>query len=379
MIYLDNAATTRLYDECLEDYRRYGCERFFNPSALYGAALGCANSVKQARAAIARTLGADADELYFTASGSESDNIALFCSVRPKRGKIIIGNCEHSAVYQSAKELSARGYEVVFAPCDRYGRCDADALERLLDDSVVLVSVMHVCNETGAINDIAAIAAMTREKSPYALVHSDGVQTYCKIPVSVKALDVDLYSISAHKIHGPKGIGALYCRRGLHLKSFVFGGGQEGNVRSATENTASIAAFARAAERSFDALAQNASKTRSLRDALITELIALSDVQINTDPMHAAPHIVNFALKDARGEVVVHCMEDSGILIGTGSACSSHKGGKRIARALGFADTSYADGILRVSFCEENEKDDVTAFVAALKKIKAQLSAYQKI
>lgn len=379
MIYLDNAATSTMYEACLEDYRTYGCESFYNPSALYGAALGCANVVKQARETIANTLAVRGEEIVFTASGSESDNIAMLCSIRPKRGKIVVGSTEHSAVYQCAQELSARGYEVIYAPCDQYGRTEIRSLEALLDEDVVLVSIMHVCNETGALNDLAAITAAVREKAPYALIHSDGVQAYGKINVSLPSLGVDLYSISAHKIHGPKGIGALYCRSGLYLKPFVLGGGQENNVRSATENVASIAAFARAARIAVDGLNENALKLRALQTRALEKLNDIAEIRIDTDPDHSAPHIVRFAVPHIRGEVAVHCLEQEGILVGTGSACSSRKSGQRIPRALGYGNTPYAEGILRISFSENNTIEDVEIFARTLKSVIAQLERYQRV
>ena len=178
MIYLDNAATTRMYDECAQIADKYNRELYFNPSARYRLALKAEEAVKKARAVIAAKLGADEGEIYFTASGSEADNIALLCSLRRKSGRVIVGAAEHSAVYQCACELERRGYEVVFAPVTRCGAVDVAAFSALLTADTVLVSVMHVCNETGAVNDLKAITSLVRKKSPRALVHSDGVQAF---------------------------------------------------------------------------------------------------------------------------------------------------------------------------------------------------------
>ena len=377
MIYLDNAATTALDEKCLDIIREYNVERFYNPSALYRKAMESANAIKQARNSIAKSLGVKGEEIIFTASGSEADNIALLCSVRAKSGKVIIGSSEHSAVYNTALELKVRGYDVVFAPCDKFGRTDVGELEKLIDNTVVLISVMHVCNETGALNDLSAISKIIKAKAPRAIFHSDGVQAYGKIPVNLKSLGVDLYSISGHKIHAPKGIGALYCRSGLYLRTFVFGGGQENNVRSATENLPSIVAFGYLAEKILPSLTDNYKKTKELRDYLYQKLTDnFENVKINTDLQHSSPYVFSFALNSARGEVLVHCLEDRGIIVGTGSACNSQKSTKRIPAALGI-EGDYAQGMLRVSFNENNTKDDIDAFIDALAQSLKELIKYQ--
>ena len=377
MIYLDNAATTALDEKCLDIIREYNVERFYNPSALYRKAMESANAIKQARNSIAKSLGVKGEEIIFTASGSEADNIALLCSVRAKSGKVIIGSSEHSAVYNTALELKVRGYDVVFAPCDKFGRTDVGKLEKLIDNTVVLISVMHVCNETGALNDLSAISKIIKAKAPRAIFHSDGVQAYGKIPVNLKSLGVDLYSIRGHKIHAPKGIGALYCRSGLYLRTFVFGGGQENNVRSATENLPSIVAFGYLAEKILPSLTDNYKKTKELRDYLYQKLTDnFENVKINTDLQHSSPYVFSFALNSARGEVLVHCLEDRGIIVGTGSACNSQKSTKRIPAALGI-EGDYAQGMLRVSFNENNTKDDIDAFIDALAQSLEELIKYQ--
>ena len=377
MIYLDNAATTALDEKCLDIIREYNVERFYNPSALYRKAMESANAIKQARNSIAKSLGVKGEEIIFTASGSEADNIALLCSVRAKSGKVIIGSSEHSAVYNTALELKVRGYDVVFAPCDKFGRTDVGELEKLIDNTVVLISIMHVCNETGALNDLSAISKIIKAKAPRAIFHSDGVQAYGKITVNLKSLGVDLYSISGHKIHAPKGIGALYCRSGLYLRTFVFGGGQENNVRSATENLPSIVAFGYLAEKILPSLTDNYKKTKELRDYLYQKLTDnFENVKINTDLQHSSPYVFSFALNSARGEVLVHCLEDRGIIVGTGSACNSQKSTKRIPAALGI-EGDYAQGMLRVSFNEKNTKDDIDEFIDALAQSLEELIKYQ--
>lgn len=377
MIYLDNAATTQLDAECMDVIRQYNLECFYNPSALYRKAMENGNALKKARGVIAKSLGAGSQEIIFTSSGSEADNIAMLCSLRAKTGRVIVGASEHSAVYNTALELKVRGYDVEFVACDSYGRTDLNKLKDLLDEKVVLVSIMHVCNETGALNDLAAISKIIKEKSPRAIFHSDGVQAYGKIDVNVKALGVDLYSVSAHKVHAPKGVGALYCRSGLFLKTFVFGGGQEGGVRSATENLSGIMAFADVVERNFKDIKGNFNKVQEVRAYLKEQLQDKFDnIKINTDMENSSPYIFSFALNSARGEVLVHCLEDKGVIIGTGSACNSQKSTKRIPQALGISN-SYAQGMLRVSFNEKNTKEEVDVFINALAESLQELIKYQ--
>ena len=378
MIYLDNAATTRLDDACWDALKKYNSQEFYNPSALYRKAMENSKAIKRARGVIAKSLGAKSEEIIFTASGSEADNIALLCSLRSKSGKVLVGSSEHSAVYNCALELKVRGYEVEFVPCDRYGRTDMSKLEDLLDEKVALVSIMHVCNETGALNDLARISKLIKSKSPRAIFHSDGVQAYGKIFVDVKALGVDLYSVSGHKVHAPKGIGALYCRSGLYLKTFVYGGGQENGVRSATENVPAIMAFCDVVEKNLENIRTNYKSISELRSYLKSQLENNFDnIKINTDCQNSSPYVFSFALNSARGEVMVHCLEDKGIIIGTGSACNSQKSTRRIPQALGILD-DYAQGMLRVSFNENNTKSDVDALIKALGESLEELIKYQK-
>ncbi|MGN0771727.1 MAG: cysteine desulfurase family protein [Christensenellales bacterium] len=378
MIYLDNAATTKMDERCADIIKKYGEELFYNPSALYSKSLLVANDVKSVRTKIARSLGADSAEIIFTASGSEADNLAMLCSIKSKKGKVIVSSVEHSAVYACANELATKGYDVCFAPVDRFGRVIISQLEQMLDDSVVLVSVMHVCNETGALNDLKSIVQLVRSKSPRALVHSDGVQAYGKVAINVKNLGVDMYSASAHKIHGPKGLGFLYVRKGLTLRPIIFGGGQEGGVRSATENVASIMAFGEIVEINAGKIAQKYNAFKVLQKYTVEKIkVNIPDCIINTDTDNSAGNIVSIALENMRGEVVVHCMEDMGVIVGTGSACSAGKGSKRIPQALGMSD-KYSGGVIRLSFDETTTTYDIDVCVDGLVKVIDRLKEYQR-
>ena len=378
MIYMDNAATTRVYGECSDIIRHYNEELYYNPSALYGMAAKAANAVEEAREKMARCMGCESGEVLFTASGSEADNIALTCSLRRKSGEIVISAVEHAAVYNTAKELESRGYKLVVIPTDRHGRADISALERAINNDTRLVSIMHVSNDTGALNDIAKISEITRRLAPAAIIHSDGVQALGKVYVDVKSLGVDLYSISGHKVHAPKGVGALYVSKKVHLSPFVYGGGQERGVRSATENVAGICAFAHAASVKCGQLSGIGVEIRAMRDALARGISgSVSDVIINTDIDMSAPHILSIAVAGVRGEVLAHCLEDRGIIAGTGSACSARKADRRIASALSLEE-KYAGGILRLSLSQFNSLQEVDIVAKAIGEEIEKLRRYIK-
>lgn len=366
MIYLDNAATTQMFEECAAVLEKYDRELYFNPSARYSGALAAQEAVKDARARVARRLGADASEIYFTASGSEADNMALLCSLRRKSGRVIVSAAEHSAVYKCACELERRGYEVVFAPVTPWGAVDTERFTELLTPDTVLVSVMHVSNETGAVNDIKTLAAAVKKRCPKALFHSDGVQAFCKEEINVHAAGIDMYSLSGHKIHAPKGVGALYVKKGVHLSPFVLGGGQEGGVRSATENVAGICALALACELAGErmrAAAPRLAKERAEAEEYLQKNI--DDLVILSRRGACLDGFLTLAVKGVRGEVLVHMLDDEGIFVGTGSACSSHSADKRIAAALGVPD-EYADGMLRLTCGDMNAEGDLLAACRAL-------------
>ncbi|MEG1663521.1 MAG: aminotransferase class V-fold PLP-dependent enzyme, partial [Clostridia bacterium] len=274
MIYLDNAATTKTYIESAEIAAKYSVDKFFNPSALYGEAVGVFKDIKQARETLKQALRIGDGELYFVSGGSEADNTALFSTRKPKGSKIVVSVGEHDAIIQSANQLKEQGYNVVFAPINKDGSVNEQEFINLLDDTVSLVSIMHVSNETGAINDIKKLVKLTRKYAPNAVFHSDGVQAFCKINVNLRSLDVDLYSISGHKIHAPKGIGALYVKNGISIKPFVFGGGQEKGMRSGTENTPVIMAFEDAVKRNIATFDEKYSKKAQYVEQLRNRLVA---------------------------------------------------------------------------------------------------------
>ena len=376
MIYLDNAATTAMYPECLDSFKKYGVEKFFNPSAVYAPSVEVSRVLKEARREILSALHAPDGTVVFTASGSEADNLALFGSKKPKGGKIVTTAGEHSAVINSAAELSARGYEVVYAPLHPDGKVNLEELEKLLDESVCLVSVMHVNNETGAVNDLKAVSKLVRRLSPSAIFHSDGVQGFLNVETNLKDMDVDLYSMSAHKIHGPKGVGALYMKKGIRVSPIVFGGGQEYGIRSATENVPGIDAFRVAVEIGRKNFAAGVEHKKQILSYLREEIGKMDDVILVSNP--DSPHVLTVTFKDVRGEVLMHALESHGIFVGIGSACSSKKGVSRFKDLLGL-DKGYEEGIVRISVSENTSHADAEALVEALSVEVPKLRKYKRI
>lgn len=377
MIYLDNAATTRTYAAANKILYDAGDGFYYNASALYAPAAEADRKLKAARTAILKSLKAGDGELYFTSGGTESDNTALFCTKKARGSRIIVSAGEHDAVVNPAAALKEQGFDVVYAPVRSDGSVDADEFAKLLTPDVSLVSVMHVSNETGAVNDIGSLVRLTRKYAPRAVFHSDGVQAFCKIPVNLRALDVDLYTVSGHKIHAPKGIGGLYIKKGVSVKPFILGGGQEKGFRSGTENTPMIWAFESAVSQNMADFDKNYSKKRSYIEKLCSGLVsALPDTVVLTDLRTSAPHILTVAFAGVRGEVLLHTLEKSGILVGIGSACSSHRESK-FKYLLGLDDT-HRDGIVRFSVSEFNEDSEIEYVVEKVAEAADMLREYAR-
>lgn len=378
LIYLDNAATTRAYSEVAKAMCKYSEEEYFNPSALYSHSVEISAEIKRCRDCIKSALRAPDGELYFLSGGSEADNTALFCTRKQKNSRVIIGEGEHDAVIKSALELKAQGFDVVFAPIDKNGAVNLSEFEKLLTPNVSLVSIMHVSNETGAINDIATLCRMTKKIAPNAVFHSDGVQAFGKIKVNLRALGVDLYSVSAHKIHGAKGIGGLFVKKGVSIKPLIFGGGQEKGFRSGTENVAAIIGFAGAVSINQANFAENYSKKSQYIEYLRKMLQEnVPDVCFVSDADNSVPNILTVAFCDVRGEVLLHSLEKHGILVGIGSACSSHHE-SRFKSLLGL-DERHRDGIVRFSIGDFNDISEVDYVVECICKELETLKKYTRI
>ncbi|MBO4380649.1 MAG: cysteine desulfurase [Clostridia bacterium] len=378
LIYLDNAATTPCYEEVAELIKNESVEGYFNPSALYKPSVDNAVKLKGARDTIKSALHAPDGELYFTSGGSEADNTALFCTRKPKNSRIIVGLGEHDAIINSANELKKQGYDVVFAPINTDGSINLAEFKALLDENVSLVSIMHVSNETGAVNDIEKLVSLTRKLAPNAVFHSDGVQAFEKIKVNLRALDVDLYTISAHKIHGPKGVGALFVKKGVSIKPLIYGGGQEKGFRAGTENLPAILGFERAVEINENNFDKNYSKKLDFKEYLVAKLRAeINDVDVISPAENCSPNILTVAFPNVRGEVLLHAIEEDGILVGIGSACSSHHE-SRFKSLLGL-DEIHRDGIIRFSTSEFSDINDVDFVVKSIKSHLQVLQNYKRV
>ena len=366
MIYFDNAATTKPDEECLKAAEKYLYSEFYNPSALYKGGYGLQREIVQSRNNIL-SLIADREnfDLIFTSCGSEADNQAIFCGGR--RGNIVTTAGEHSAVYSAVNELKQRGMEVRFAKIGVDGSVDTEDLLRLIDERTSLVSVIHVNNETGAINDIVKIAKLVKAKNRYCLFHSDGVQAFGKIAFKLSK-EIDLYSVSAHKIGGIKGVGALIKRKGLILKPYIYGGGQENGLRSGTENVFGIKNFEYAALKKFKKIKENYSKAHSLK-RLIIDNLDRSHFKIISGEF-SSPYILSISAEGLRGETLLHEADDTGLIIGTGSACSSNEK-KRFSRTIIACrlGEKIAVGVLRLSFSSENSEDEALKAVKILNEI----------
>lgn len=372
MVYLDNSATTKPCDAAVKATVQMMTENFGNASSLHGAGVQAMKVLMDARRTIAEELGCDSTEIYFTSGGTEANNLAVFGAAKAgkhKGDRIVTTAVEHESVLEPCKELEKAGFEVIRLKPDTFGRITAEQIAGAINDKTVLVSVMHVNNETGAVFPVETIRAAIRRKHAPALLHMDCVQSFGKLPVRAKKLDADLLTVTAHKIHGPKGVGALYIKKGVHIPPRTFGGEQESRMRPGTESTPLIAAFA-AAVKALPGKKEAEKQMRALNDAARRGMEALG-MQINNAP-DALPYIVNAALEGIRSQTLIQFLSSRGVCVSSGSACAK---GRRshVLQAMGLADERI-DSSIRVSFSRDNTLDDVTALCTALQEAKAQLA-----
>ncbi len=371
--YLDNAATTRVSPGAVEAAVAAMKDNFGNPSSRHEAGKRAEQLVKNSREVIARALGADSGEVFFTSCGTESDNWAIRGAVEANKrvGKHIITTAiEHDAVLAPCRALEQQGYEVTYLQPDRQGNITAAQVADALREDTALVSVMLVNNELGTILPVAEIAKVLKERKSKALLHCDAVQGFLKEPFTVKELGVDLLSISGHKVHAPKGIGALYIRKGVRLAAHLLGGGQESGLRSGTEPTAQMAAFSAAVEEGMANFAAEQAHLRMLKDYTLERLNALLPNAKRVGEGQA-PHVLAITLPGYKSEVVVRFLSDRGVYVSSGSAC--HKGKPSHVFAALKLDKKQLDGVLRVSFSGDNTKEDVDALMDGLVQAGQQL------
>ena len=368
MIYLDNSATTKPCKEAVEAVMDAMTENWANPSALYHFGMEGAKQMRSARAKVAAAMGAEPDRVFFTSGGTEADNWAVFSAVKRmgKRGKHLITTVvEHPAVLNCFKELETQGFEVTYLQPDSLGVVSLDALKAALRKDTVFVSIMMVNNESGAVMPIAQMAKLTHRVCPDAIFHTDAVQGFLKVPFQAKTLGADLISVSSHKVHGPKGAGALYISP--RLKSFparAMGGGQESGLRSGTEATPAIFGFAAACEAGKATLKEDIAKETELLNGLIEKLCKLDGVVING--AHQAPHILNLSIPGIPTQNSINILQDAGICVSAGSACAKgHRSPVMVAMGLA---PEVIDGSFRVSICKDTTQEELDKLVEVIEK-----------
>lgn len=366
-IYLDNAATTRVCAEAADIAYKVMTKCYGNPSSTHTKGREAKTYLDTARSQIANTLGCSPSEIYFTSCGSESDVWAITKGAESaqRRGKHIISSAvEHDAVRKTLEDLAFRDFEVTFLAPEKDGSVSVSAVEAALREDTVLVTLMMVNNETGAVTDIAGIAKMLKAKGSKALLHTDAVQGFMKVPFSAKKLGADMISISGHKIHAPKGIGALYIKTGVKIKPLIRGGAQENGMRAGTEAMPQIAAFGKAAETAYVGMKENCEKMAALRTLAIDTLCSqLPEVQIIGG---GAPHILSVSLPGWRSEVLMNFLEAEGIYVSRSSACK--KGGRSHVLEAMQLPAQVIDGAIRISFSRYSSEEDVRALCSALKR-----------
>lgn len=383
MIYLDNSATTRPFDCVIETMSESMRSTWFNPSAAYKPAVDVDRQMRRCRQVIARQLGAQEDEVIFTSGGTESDNLAILGFAQTLHGKanFLVSAIEHPAVSDTIRRAEKLGVEIREMPIDSRGIVDLDAAKALMDENTALLSCMQVSNETGAIQPIEALSRMVKERNPKACVHVDGVQGFMRVPMHMGKMGVDMYALSGHKIHGPKGVGALVVRKGVRLVPQTTGGGQEKNLRSGTYNAPAILGLGNAVEemaaRQADVARLGEMKARLL-ELMEKDIPGLRVNGPRPGEKDSAPHILSVSFDGVRGEVMRNALEGADVLVSTGSACASHKQKvSQTLRAMGLSG-EMADGTIRVSLGLDNTMEEMDMTAAHMAKMAALLAKYRR-
>lgn len=375
MIYLDNSATTRPFDAVTALMADIQDNNFGNPSSLHRAGILAERVMKTAREQVLSALGTNDGNFIFTAGGTEANNLAILGTMlsRIRRTpQIITTKIEHPSVMETVLYLKSLGADCQLIEVNRNGQVDTEHFTSLISENTDLVSVMSVNNETGAVQDVEALCHITKQKNPHALFHTDAVQAFGKIPLNLSASDVDLLSVSGHKINGPKGVGGLYIRRNVHVKPILHGGGQENGLRSGTQNVPAIAGFGLAAEMTKQAFSQTTAKMHALREKLADGLDKISGCKV-IRVENPAPHVVSFTCPGVKSETLLHTLEMRDIYVSSGSACSSNKPQlSPTLLAMGY-NKKEIEGAIRVSLGHNSTEEDIAALLAAVKEETALL------
>ena len=365
-VYLDNSATTKPYEVVIEKMNDIMRNYYGNPSSSHSFGIKAEKILNESREQIAKTLNCTKEEIIFTSGGSESNNF-IIKGFAKEGGNIVTTPIEHPSVLNTFKELEEQGVEVRILNVAEDGRIKVDELEKVIDKDTLLVSIMHVNNEIGTIQDIKTLGKIIKEKGGRTKLHVDGVQSYGKFNIDVKEFNIDAFSASAHKIHGPRGVGFVYLKKGLVPKPLISGGGQEKSFRSGTENLPAIAGFAEAARVIHQSMDDNFNKVNDLKKYFIDRLKEFKDIKINS-PLEESfsPYILNVSFRGVRGEVLLRALDGEGIYVSTGSACSAKDTkDSHVLKAICLKDTEIK-GAIRFSFSECNTKDEIDYTINAL-------------
>jgi len=373
LIYLDNAASTQIHENVLNSMLPYLKEHYGNPSSMHRYGRLAHKAIEKARKQIASLINAEPSEILLTSGGTESNNTALRgIAMKNTSGQIITSSIEHDAILEPCKKLTQNGFDVDYLPVNQFGMVECSDLQNHISEKTSLVSIMFGNNEVGTIQPIVEIAKICNEhKIPF---HTDAIQAVGKIPIDVKELDIDLLSISSHKLYGPKGIGALYIKNGIDIDPVILGGGQERGLRSGTENVASIVGFGKACEISQNNLNENISKMKKLRDILVEKVLdEIPEVIFNGHPQSRLPNNAHFTFFGVNGEDLIIKLDEYGIAASTGSACSVNtQKASHVLQAMGFSHEQIT-GSLRLTIGIFNDQKEIEQTVDVLKKVVEEL------
>ncbi len=381
-VYLDNSATTKAYESVGDVVRQVMCGDYGNPSSMHKKGVDAEQYIKEAKMSLAKILKVQEKEIFFTSGGTESDNLALIGAAKAnhRAGKhLITSSIEHPAILNTMHYLEEEGFRVTFLPVDQYGRIKLDALKEALCEETILVSIMYVNNEVGSVQPIEEAASIVKAYNKNILFHVDAVQGFGKYRIFPKKTKIDMLSISGHKIHGPKGVGAIYIDEKVKIKPIVFGGEQQKNIRSGTENVPGIAGLSMAAKEIYKDLEKKVAHMRSLKEYFIENVTKIENTTIHgLYDETSAPHIISVGFAGIRSEVLLHALEDKGIYVSSGSACASnHPQISGVLKGIG-AKKEFLDATLRFSLSEFTTKEEIDYTLETLYNLVPMLRKYTR-
>lgn len=381
-IYLDNSATTKCFDEVARLMTKIMCEDYGNPSSMHLKGVEGEKYIREAKEVIARNLKVSEKEIFFTSGGTESDNLAIIGTAMANRRRgnhLITTMIEHPAVLQTMQYLESIGFKVTYLPVDEFGKIHLEDLERAITKETILVSIMHTNNEIGSLQPVFEAGVIIKRKNPNTLFHVDAVQGYGKFKILPKKMNIDLLSVSGHKIHGPKGIGFLYVGEKVKIQPIIFGGGQQKGMRSGTENVPAIAGLSKAIELVYASLDEDVARMYQLKGYFISQVGKIEGIKINgkTDA-DSAPHVVSVSIRGIRSEVMLHSLEERGIYVSAGSACASNKPQTSATlKAIG-VEKDLLDSTIRFSFSVFTTKEELDYTVRVMSDIIPMLRRYTR-